>query len=136
MDWSLLIDPHKSVRINYRDLTMKNDQSPTYVFGETEPVVQVQEGIKRQLLGYGAGLMTVKVWFEEGAEGYQHHHPHTQASYVESGEFEATIDGKTQLLKAGDSFYVAPNQSHGAVCKKAGVLIDIFSPVREDFLEE
>lgn len=115
---------------------MKNDQSPTYVFGETEPVVEIQEGIKRQLLGYGAGLMTVKVWFDEGAEGYQHQHPHTQASYVESGEFEATIDGKTQLLKAGDSFYVAPNQMHGAVCKKAGVLIDIFSPVREDFLEE
>jgi len=115
---------------------MKNDQSPTYVFGETESVVEIQEGIKRQLLGYGAGLMTVKVWFDEGAEGYQHQHPHTQASYVESGEFEATIDGKTQLLKAGDSFYVAPNQMHGAVCKKAGVLIDIFSPVREDFLEE
>ena len=55
-------------------------------------------------------------------------------SYVESGAFEATIDGETKTLRAGDSFYVAPHKSHGAVCKKAGVLIDIFSPVREDFL--
>ena len=115
---------------------MKNSESATFVFGLSEPIEQVQDGIKRQLLGYGAGLMTVKVWFDEGAEGYQHHHPHTQASYVESGEFEVTIEGKTQTLKAGDSFYVAPEQSHGAVCKKAGVLIDIFSPVREDFLED
>ena len=53
---------------------------------------------------------------------------------MESGEFEATIDGETKTLHAGDSFYVAPNKSHGAVCKKSGVLIDIFSPQREDFL--
>jgi len=92
------------------------------------------KGIKRQFLGYGPELMAVKVWFEEGAEGYQHDHPHTQVSYVESGEFEATIDGETKILRAGDSFYVAPHKSHGAICKKAGVLIDIFSPVREDFL--
>ena len=115
---------------------MKKSESGAYVMGSSEPIVQVDKGIKRQLLGYGPELMTVKVWFDEGAEGYQHQHPHSQASYVESGEFEATIDGVTQVLKAGDSFYVAPNKMHGAVCKKAGVLIDIFSPVREDFLEE
>ncbi|RBP49721.1 cupin domain-containing protein [Arenicella xantha] len=114
---------------------MKN-QSPRFVLGASEPIEQVADGIKRQFLGYGPELMAVKVWFEEGAIGYVHDHPHTQVSYVESGEFEATIDGKTQLLKAGDSFYVAPNKSHGAVCKKAGVLIDIFSPLREDFLSE
>ena len=74
-----------------------------------------------------------KCGFEEGAIGYQHDHPHTQVSYVESGEFEAIVDGETRILKAGDSFYVAPNKLHGAVCKKAGVLIDVFSPHREDF---
>lgn len=112
------------------------DQSPPFVFSETEPVEQVGEGIKRQILGFGPELMAVKVWFEEGSIGYQHDHPHTQVSYVESGEFEATIDGQTRTLTAGDSFYVSPNLSHGAVCKKAGVLIDIFSPLREDFLSD
>lgn len=111
-------------------------QSQAFVFGSSEPIEQVADGIKRQFLGFGPELMAVRVWFDEGAIGYQHDHPHTQVSYVESGEFEATIDGKTQILKTGDSFYVAPNKSHGALCKKAGVLIDIFSPLREDFLEE
>jgi len=115
---------------------MKESQSPAFVFGESAPIEQVQDGIKRQILGYGPELMTVRVWFDEGAEGYQHQHPHTQVSYVESGEFIATIDGETKTLKTGDSFYVAPNKSHGAVCTKAGVLIDIFSPLREDFLED
>lgn len=109
-------------------------QSPPFVIADSDLVEQVDDGIKRQFLAYGPELMAVKVWFEEGATGYQHNHPHTQVSYVESGEFEAFIDGETQILKAGDSFYVAPNKLHGAVCKKAGVLIDIFSPLREDFL--
>ena len=112
---------------------MKN-QSAMFVHADPAQVEQVENGIKRQFLGYGPDLMAVKVWFEEGAEGYQHQHHHSQVSYVESGEFEATIDGKTQILRAGDSFYVAPNNMHGAVCKKAGVLIDMFSPVREDFI--
>jgi len=109
-------------------------KSPAFVFADPDKVEQVADGIKRQFLGYGPELMAVKVWFETGAEGYQHDHPHTQVTYVESGEFEATIDGETRTLRAGDSFHVEPNKVHGAICIKAGVLIDVFSPVREDFL--
>lgn len=116
-------------------MNKKSKQSPSFVLADNEEIEYADKDITRQFLGYGPDLMAVKVFFEEGAEGYQHQHPHSQVSYVESGEFEAFIDGKTQLLKAGDSFYVAPNQLHGAVCKKAGVLIDVFSPHREDFLE-
>ena len=108
--------------------------TPSFVVANPDTIEQVDKGIKRQFLGYGPDLMAVKVWFDEGAIGYQHQHPHTQVSYVESGEFEATINGETKILRAGDSFYVSPNQMHGAVCKQAGVLIDIFSPQREDFL--
>ena len=110
------------------------EQSERYVIADPSTIEIVQDGIKRQFLGYGPDLMAVKVWFEEGAEGYQHDHPHTQVTYVESGEFEATIGGETKILRAGDSFYIAPHEVHGAICKKAGVLIDIFNPVREDFL--
>lgn len=112
-----------------------NRQSPPFVIASPDKVERVDDGIKRQILGYGPDLMAVKVWFEEGAIGYQHQHYHAQVAYVESGEFEATIDGETKTLRAGDSFYVAPNNMHGAVCKKAGVLIDMFSPLREDFLK-
>ncbi|QKX17029.1 cupin domain-containing protein [Microbulbifer sp. YPW1] len=108
----------------------------------TDAFVQAQDvdvedlggGIKRQILGHDDNLMIVRVWFEEGSIGYVHKHPHTQVSYVESGEFEVQVDGRTKLLKAGDSFYIAPHLEHGAVCKKAGVLLDTFSPYREDFL--
>lgn len=111
-----------------------NKQSPVFVIADPSSIEQVENGIKRQFLGYGPELMAVKVWFEEGAIGSVHNHPHTQVTYVASGEFEVMIDGETVLLKEGDSFHVAPDKSHGAVCKKTGILIDMFSPLREDFL--
>ena len=91
-------------------------------------------GIARQILGHGPDLMVVRVAFEAGSVGAVHAHPHSQSTYVESGRFEVVIDGETRVLGAGDGFYVAPHLDHGAVCLEAGVLIDTFSPAREDFL--
>ena len=78
--------------------------------------------------------MMVKVNFEDGAIGTPHQHFHTQATYCVSGKFEFTIDGEKKIVAAGDGVYIAPNLIHGAVCLEAGMLIDVFSPVREDFL--
>ena len=107
------------------------------VFNKHNPksIENVDIGINRQLLAYGSDLMAVKVWFDEDAIGYEHKHHHTQISYVESGEFEVVINGEMQILGAGDSFFVEPHALHGAVCRKKGVLIDIFSPHREDFIQ-
>ena len=92
------------------------------------------EGITRKITGYNSQLMMVKVKFEKGAIGYVHKHFHSQASYVESGKFRITIDGKDEILQKGDAFFVKTNLEHGAECIEAGTLIDVFSPVREDFL--
>lgn len=109
-------------------------ESEAFVFSGDVLRDTVGEGITRQLLGYGDSLMVVRVTFEEGAIGYRHAHPHAQVSYVESGEFDVYIDGVEKRLGPGDSFYVQPNLDHGAVCRKSGVLLDVFSPSREDFL--
>ena len=113
-----------------------NRRSDAFVFAKNVPVEAVGEGLTRQLLGYGNSLMVARVAFEEGAVGYLHAHHHAQVSYVESGEFDVVIDGIEKRLGPGDSFYVDPNLEHGAVCRKAGVLLDVFSPMREDFLGE
>jgi len=110
--------------------------SEAFIRGKDVEVESVGDGIRRQLLGYNDALMVARVEFEEGAEGYVHAHPHSQVSYVESGEFDVFIDGERRILGPGDSFCVQPNLDHGAVCRKAGVLLDVFSPVREDFLGE
>ncbi|GAB3022063.1 cupin domain-containing protein [Niabella terrae] len=91
-------------------------------------------GVSRQLLGHDDSLMMVKVRFDTGAEGALHHHPHIQVSYVESGAFELRIGAETRLLQAGDGYFVPPDIPHGCVCRQAGVLVDVFTPARQDFL--
>jgi len=109
-------------------------QSPPFVVAKETPKEDLGGGISRQILGYGPEIMVVRVWFEKGSVGDVHSHRHSQTTYVESGSFEVFIDGEKRVLGAGDSFYIAPHLSHGAVCLEAGVLIDTFSPLRDDFL--
>jgi quercetin dioxygenase-like cupin family protein len=91
-------------------------------------------GIKRKVMAYDDQMMVVKVAFEAGGIGAMHSHPHTQASYVASGKFDITRDGNTKTLKGGEVEVVPSDLVHGAVCLEAGELIDVFHPLREDFL--
>ncbi|WAJ28964.1 cupin domain-containing protein [Antarcticirhabdus aurantiaca] len=92
------------------------------------------EGVTRKVLTYGPGVMMVRVRFEAGAVGPLHSHPHIQCSLVESGAFEIEIAGEPRRLTAGDSFLVPPDAIHGARALEAGVLLDVFTPMREDFV--
>jgi quercetin dioxygenase-like cupin family protein len=80
--------------------------------------------------------MVVKVQFDKGGIGSLHQHYHSQITHVESGIFEVEIGGEKKILSQGDAFYVPPNVLHGAVCHEEGVLIDVFSPMREDFIKD
>lgn len=108
--------------------------SKEFIFGNDIEWEVVGDGLKRKIMAYDDRIMLVKVHFEEGAIGAMHSHYHSQVTYVESGEFDITIENETKTIKAGDSFYIPPNAMHGAVCSKSGVLIDVFSPIREDFM--
>lgn len=111
-------------------------QSAAFVLSDAIAKENLGGGVARKILGFGPDLMVVRVWFDKGAVGEVHAHHHSQSTYVESGRFEVYIDGKKQVLGAGDSFYVEPHLDHGAICLEPGVLIDTFSPAREDFLRE
>lgn len=117
-------------------VTKEEAQGPPFVAAKYAPKEDLGGGITRQILGFGPEIMVVRVWFEKGSVGEVHAHRHSQSTYVESGTFEVYIDGEKRVLDAGDSFYIAPHLDHGAVCLEAGVLIDTFSPLREDFLGE
>ncbi len=108
--------------------------SEKYVLTKSMEWEDLGGGVSRKFLGYDNQIMMVQVKFEEGAEGAPHAHFHTQATYVASGKFEFHIDGVIQIVEGGDGVYIEPNLLHGAKCLEAGMLIDVFSPVREDFL--
>ena len=102
------------------------DQSRTW-----EPVA---EGVRRKILGYDQKIMMVKADFKKGAVGAIHKHPHSQVTYLVSGVFEVHIGKETQVLRSGDCYYIPPDVDHGVVTLEEGVLIDVFSPMREDFI--
>lgn len=107
------------------------------VFFENDAVEleKVDNGVSRKIMAYDENLMLVKVFFKTGGIGTIHQHKHSQITHVESGVFEVEIDKEKKVLKAGDAFYIPPNIMHGAVCIEAGTLIDVFSPMREDFIK-
>ncbi len=105
------------------------------VFVSDQDVIweQVDVGVKRKIMAYDDSLMVVKVAFETGGIGALHQHRHAQITHVNSGVFEVEINGDKKRLSTGDVFYVPPHMIHGAVCIETGMLIDTFSPMREDF---
>ncbi|MCI4670374.1 MAG: cupin domain-containing protein [Bacteroidia bacterium] len=111
-------------------------RSKEFLFGSEIEWEQIDPKLKRQIHGYDDKIMLVKVAFEEGGVGAIHSHHHSQVTYVESGEFEMTIGSQVRTIKAGDSYYIPPFISHGCVCLKKGVLIDVFSPMRDEFLNQ
>jgi len=103
----------------------------------TDAAIEWQDlggGLRRKVLSYDDNMMMVKVAFETGGVGALHSHFHTQMSYVDSGVFEIVIGDQTQILRKGDGYYIPPDVIHGALCLEEGVLIDIFTPLREDFI--
>ena len=92
------------------------------------------ENVTRRVLAYTDGLMCVENTFEKGAVGTLHSHPHTQITYVVSGAFSFTIDGETRIVRKGDTMLKEHGVIHGCTCLEAGVLLDIFTPMREDFV--
>lgn len=94
----------------------------------------VDEKIQRKIMSYTGEVMLVKVAFQQGGIGAMHKHPHLQISYVASGAFEITIGNENKILKEGDVYFVPSEVLHGAVCLEAGILVDVFNPMREDFV--
>jgi quercetin dioxygenase-like cupin family protein len=108
--------------------------SKEFLIGDEIEWDVVAEGVKRKIMGYDDKIMLVQVAFDEGGVGAMHEHYHSQVTYVVSGEFRMTIGEETKIIKGGDSFYIPPHVMHGTTCTRKGMLIDVFSPIREDFM--
>lgn len=92
------------------------------------------KGIHSTILGHGGGLMAVENRFDKGAVAPNHAHVHEQTVYIVNGVFEFYLDGEVRVLRSGDSLYAPANAVHGCVCLEQGLVLDVFSPQREDFL--
>jgi quercetin dioxygenase-like cupin family protein len=91
-------------------------------------------GVSRKVLSYTPEIMMVEVRFDKGGVGAVHTHPHVQSTYVKSGSFRFTIDGEDAIVSEGDTIAFPSNIPHGTVCLEPGILVDVFTPMRADFV--
>lgn len=136
-----MVDSHDALRcwiglphIRSYIAPMTTETGKTFSIPEDAVWTEVAPGNRRAVLSQRPELMLVAFSFDKGAVGALHSHPHTQVSYVAEGRFDVTVDGATTRLSAGASFIVAPNLLHGVVALEKGLLIDTFTPRRDDFI--
>jgi quercetin dioxygenase-like cupin family protein len=91
-------------------------QSKNFLLSSEMEISNPAPGLTRKIMGYNNQIMMVHIHFEKSSIGYIHQHFHAQTSYVISGAFEITIGDKTQILKAGEGYFIEPNMIHGALC--------------------
>ena len=98
------------------------------------PVEQLEEGIERQMI-VGENLMICRLRFAPGVVTPAHDHPHEQMTIVERGRVLFTIGDQQRIAETGDVLHFPSGTWHGAtMLDQEVILIDIFSPIREDFL--
>lgn len=98
------------------------------------PVERIDEGIDRQMI-VGKNIMICRLRFNSFVVTPAHRHPHEQVTLVMQGKVKFTLDTEERIVSAGDILHFPSNHWHGAtMLDEEVVLIDIFSPIREDFL--
>ena len=106
-----------------------------YVENKSIELTDLGGGVVRKVLSYSENLMSVELHFEKGAVGAKHSHPHEQIGYLVSGSLLYQEEGQEDhILVAGDTYYVAPDVVHGVVALEETKLLDIFTPMRKDFV--
>jgi len=92
------------------------------------------EGITRKTLVYGEKTLMTEFKLKRGSVLPAHSHPHEQTGYLVSGHMVLSIGGTDYDIRPGDAWVIAGDAVHSAVVKEDCVVVEVFSPVREDYL--
>lgn len=113
---------------------MKTEKNCIWNFNEKIDLEPCGEGVQRKIMAYADEIMCVENHFEKGGVGALHSHPHTQITYVASGVFEFEVAGEKKIVRAGDVLLKRNGIEHGCVCLEEGILVDVFNPMRNEFV--
>ena len=91
-------------------------------------------GIEQKTLVYGDKTLMVEFLLQKGAILPLHSHPHEQTGYLVKGRIRLTIGADIHEVLTGDSWCIPGGVLHGAEIVAESVAVEVFSPVREDYL--
>ena len=95
----------------------------------------VLEGVWLKNLSHGEKTHLIEVKFNKGAIIPEHNHPHEQTGYLISGKLKFFSGEQEEIALPGDSWTFVGDSMHGAEALEESVVIEIFSPAREDYLK-
>ncbi len=95
---------------------------------------QVVPGVRMKTLCHGSLTLMSEFRLDRGHELPMHAHPHEQTGYLVRGRLRMTIGEESREVSAGDSWSIPGGVQHGAVVLEDAVAVEVFSPVREDYL--
>ncbi|MGA2196642.1 MAG: cupin domain-containing protein [Bryobacteraceae bacterium] len=104
------------------------------VEGATVAPTHPEPGLTRRVGAYNDKLFLAEHRMEKGWIGAAHSHPHDQVVYVVSGHLRVVSAGRTFDAKSGDSFVVRGGVEHQASAIEPSLVIDVFTPCRQDYL--
>jgi quercetin dioxygenase-like cupin family protein len=98
------------------------------------PWIDIAPGIRRQTVTHGPAMYQQIAKLDAGSRMPEHHHPHEQIVYILSGRMKLIVAGVPHEMAVGDSFYLASESPHAVDTIEDTLVLDTFSPPREDYL--
>lgn len=98
------------------------------------PWIEICPGIKRQTVTSGKTMYQMLATLEVGSKMPEHQHQQEQIVHVLEGRMKLIVSGTPHEMKAGDSFYLAPQVPHGVETLEQTRVLDTFSPPRDEYL--
>lgn len=95
---------------------------------------RVFKGVSLDSLAVGEKSIVCKMNYVVGNFADEHKHPHEQSGYVISGKYLMVVDGQEYELNPGDSYVIPGNVPHSFKVIEDGEVIDVFTPIRKDYL--
>ena len=99
----------------------------------SEKMSTPEPGLRRQVMSYSPAMMLIRHTMIKGWGGAKHSHPHEQMVYIVSGRIRFEHPGGTFEIGPGDSFIVPGGVEHQASALEDSEVLDIFTPMREEY---
>jgi unsaturated pyranuronate lyase len=136
VDLASKIELHMDVREN-RKMPSPNELAFNGLIlpDQSSPRITAPEpGLRRQILANTPAMMLVRHDMSRGWRGTAHRHRHEQLVYVISGRIQVELNGAVFDAAAGDNFIIASDVEHQASALEDSVVLDVFTPAREDYI--
>jgi quercetin dioxygenase-like cupin family protein len=116
-----------------RERSLKKELEMFYKKND-EGYKEALEGIRLKTLVYGEKTLMSEFRLNKGKTLPMHSHPHEQAGYVVSGRINLIVEGEKHEAGPGDGWCILGGVEHGAETLEDSLIVEVFSPVREDYL--